>query len=107
MSETIRKAQAELADMGGEPDRVKLGAQADQADAYAKAVGDIQVRDPQLAELVAQYHTMSLDMAGLLREASKGELGMDVYTRRARELQQTDDDLVARLNGYCKLDPKP
>lgn len=30
---------------------------------------------------------------------------MDVYTKRAEELQKTDDDLVARINGYCKLEP--
>lgn len=107
VSETIRAGQAAFTDMPGDPDLQKLAAQATQADTFAKSLETIRVKDPQLAALVEAYRAMAADMAGLLREASKGDMGMDVYTKRAEALQKTDDDLVARINGYCKLEPAP
>jgi hypothetical protein len=83
-----------------EPDEKKMDEQAKKIEDFEKTVGEVKVTDPELKKHVDEYRDMVKEMAKVLRDVGKGDVG--TVEKRVDKIVAQESEVVNKINGYCR-----
>jgi len=93
--EKVMDQEAKLDD----PKAVEAHAKA--LDTFAKAIGDVAVKDVLLSKRQAEFKANIVELATFLRELATGTIDFAKVTIRAEQIDTQRNWLVETINAYC------